>query len=456
MVRMRATMLGLLAALALALALTPAHAQEPFYKGKRLSVLVNYAPGGPTDIEGRLFARHIGKHIDGQPSIVVQNVEGAGGLIGTTYLGEIAPKDGTMMGYLTGAAGVYANDPEKHRVDLRTYEFLAYQAGTAVYYVRTDTPPGMTNASDLIKAQGLVSGGLAADNSKDLLIRLSLDILGVPFRHVTGYRSNQSARLALQRNEINLFAESPPGYRSVVEPSMVKTGQVIPLYYDPNFNGEALTVPKQIEGLTVPVIPGFLSEGERQTAVRPALGRLPRQPRDQRRDAAAAGAAAPRPAGRRRGAARRHTAAQFRQGIRRRRDEDHGLRPRLRRRASDQRAGAQGPYRPAGNQDVRRQLPQGREEVGGRQHAGRRTVGLSVRARGSGHPVLTQAYVLIWVPAFAGTNGVFNRNQNETLKATFPETLTSSARSCRNACSRACGHAPPAPDRAGSVDRSAA
>ena len=250
MAGMRVTMLGLFAAVVLITA--PAHAEEPFYKGKRLSILVNYAPGGPTDIEGRLFARHIGKHIDGQPSIVVQNVDGAGGLVGTTYLGEIAPKDGTMMGYLTGAAGVYANDPEKHRVDLRTYEFLAYQAGTAVYYVRSDTPPGMKTATDLTKAQGLVSGGLAADNSKDLLIRLTLDILGVPFRHVTGYRSNQAARLALQRNEINLFAESPPGYRSVVEPSMVKTGQVIPLYYDPNFNGEALSVPKQIEGLTVP------------------------------------------------------------------------------------------------------------------------------------------------------------------------------------------------------------
>ena len=250
MAGIRATMLGLFAAVVLVTA--PAHAEEPFYKGKRLSVLVNYAPGGPTDIEGRLFARHIGKHIDGQPSIVVQNVDGAGGLIGTTYLGEVAPKDGTMMGYLTGAAGVYANDPEKHRVDLRTYEFLAYQAGTAVYYVRSDTPPGMKTATDLMKAQGLVSGGLAADNSKDLLIRLTLDILGVPFRHVTGYRSNQAARLALQRNEINLFAESPPGYRSVVEPSMVKTGQVLPLYYDPNFNGEALSVPKQIEGLTVP------------------------------------------------------------------------------------------------------------------------------------------------------------------------------------------------------------
>ena len=162
-------------------------------------------------------------------------MDGAGGLVGTSYLGEIAPKDGSMMGYLTGAAWVYASEPDKHRVDFKSYEFIAYQPGTAVYYVRTDVEPGMKDATDIVKAKGLISGGLAADNAKDLLIRLTLDMLGVPYRHVTGYRSNAAARLAVQRNEINFFSESPPGYRSVVEPSMVKTGQVVPLYYDPGY-----------------------------------------------------------------------------------------------------------------------------------------------------------------------------------------------------------------------------
>jgi len=71
-----------------------ASAQEPFYAGKRLTVLVNYAAGGPTDIEGRLFARHIGKYIDGQPAIVVQNRDGDSGLVGTNYIVEVAPRDG--------------------------------------------------------------------------------------------------------------------------------------------------------------------------------------------------------------------------------------------------------------------------------------------------------------------------------------------------------------------------
>jgi tripartite-type tricarboxylate transporter receptor subunit TctC len=247
----RAAAVALCAAWIGAVGVSGAAADDPFYKGKRLTIMVNYAAGGPTDIEGRLFARHIANHLEGQPNIIVQNIDGAGGLTGTSWLGEIAPKDGTVMGYLTGAAWLYASEPDKHRVDFRSYEFVAYQPGTSIYYVRTDVQPGMKDATDLVKAKGLVSGGLAADNSKDLLMRLGLDMLGVPYRHVTGYRSNNTARMALQQNEISFFSESPPGYRSVVEPNLVKNGQVIPVYYDPGWNGESISVPKQVEGLTI-------------------------------------------------------------------------------------------------------------------------------------------------------------------------------------------------------------
>ena len=76
-----------LSLLALAAASTGAVAQG-FYAGKKLTILVNYDPGGPTDIEARVFARHIGKHVAGSPTIVVQNMGGAAGLVGTKYLGE--------------------------------------------------------------------------------------------------------------------------------------------------------------------------------------------------------------------------------------------------------------------------------------------------------------------------------------------------------------------------------
>jgi len=241
---------ALIALCALLTAAGAAPAQD-FYKGKRLTLMINFAAGGPTDIEGRLFARHIQRHIEGRPNIIIQNMDGAGGLIGTNWLGEVAPKDGTVLGYLTGAAWQYATQPDRSRTDLRTYEFVAYQPGTSIYFVRRDVAPGMNVATDLIKAKGLVSGGLGAENSKDILMRLGLDMLGLSYQHVTGYRSNTNARLALQRKEISFFSESPPGYRATIEPTLVKDGVVIPTWYDPGWNGEAILVPKQVEGLTI-------------------------------------------------------------------------------------------------------------------------------------------------------------------------------------------------------------
>jgi tripartite-type tricarboxylate transporter receptor subunit TctC len=228
-----------------------AAADDPFYKGKRLTLLINFDAGSATDIEGRVFARHFAKHIEGQPSLIVQNIAGGGGINGTLYLGEVAPKDGTTMGYITATAWNYASQPERFRVDFRTYEFVGYQGGTAVYYVRTDVPPGIKQAADVLKAQGLISGGVAATTGRDLTIRLTLDILGIPFKHVTGYRSGERARLALQRSEIHLYADTTPGYRGAVEPTLVKDGTVIPLWFDPRWDGKTFGRSKQVEGLTI-------------------------------------------------------------------------------------------------------------------------------------------------------------------------------------------------------------
>jgi tripartite-type tricarboxylate transporter receptor subunit TctC len=229
-----------------------AHADDPFYKGKRLNLLINFAPGGPSDIEGRLLAKHIAKHIDGAPTIIVQNKDGAGGLVGATYIGEIGPKDGSMFGYLTAASWPSVIEPESYRVPFRSYEFIGFQPGNGVYYVRTDTPPGIKSGADLLAATGLIAGGLSIDGSKDLLLRLTLDMLGVPYRYVTGYRSSNTVRLAVQRGEVNLHSETTPAFFSIVEPTMVKTGQVVAAYYDPHYNGESFGTPKVMEGSSIP------------------------------------------------------------------------------------------------------------------------------------------------------------------------------------------------------------
>jgi tripartite-type tricarboxylate transporter receptor subunit TctC len=123
--------------------------------------------------------------------------------------------------------------------------------------MRADTPPGMKDGPSLLKASGLVAGGLAADSSKDLLIRLTLDMLGVPYKYVTGFRSSAPARLALQRGEINFFSESSPSYFGVVEPTLVKSGQAIAVWYDPIYDGVAFAPFKLMDSQGVPSFPDF-------------------------------------------------------------------------------------------------------------------------------------------------------------------------------------------------------
>ncbi|MGZ8531984.1 MAG: Bug family tripartite tricarboxylate transporter substrate binding protein [Candidatus Binatia bacterium] len=225
--------LVLLGAILSSLGVTPAFSADgSFYRGKTVTVLINFAAGGPTDIEGRLAARYLGKHIPGQPAVIVQNMSGAGGVTGTNYLGEVAKRDGLTLGYFTGQFfNLLTADPNL-RVDLAKFAYIASIEGVAVAYIRRDVAPGIQEPKDLIKAKGFKVGGLSLNSAKDVRFRLQLDILGVPHQYVTGYNSNSDARLALERNEIQFFTEGTPGYRSQVQPRMVKDGLVVPVYAD--------------------------------------------------------------------------------------------------------------------------------------------------------------------------------------------------------------------------------
>ena len=228
-------------------------ADTPFYRGKTLTVLINFAAGGPTDIEGRLVARFLGRHLPGQPAIVVQNMPGAGGVTGTNYLGEIAKPDGSILGYFTGQFfNLLTADPNL-RVDLAKFAYIASIEGVAVAYTRKDVPPGIQEAKDIVKTKNLKAGGLSLNSAKDVRFRLQLDILGIPHQYVTGYNSNSDARLALERNEIQFFTEGTPGYRSQVQPRMVKEGLVIPIYADELVTADGEFRPSS----EVPDIPSF-------------------------------------------------------------------------------------------------------------------------------------------------------------------------------------------------------
>src|SRR5438270_11702552 len=90
----------LLTALALAALMQPVAAQnaQPYFKDKTIHLIVGSAPGGGYDAYGRLVAEHLRQHIPGSPTVVVQNMPGAGSLIATNYVANVAPKDGTYIG----------------------------------------------------------------------------------------------------------------------------------------------------------------------------------------------------------------------------------------------------------------------------------------------------------------------------------------------------------------------
>lgn len=205
--------------------------KAPFYQGKTLNFVINFAGGGPTDTEGRVLAKHLMKHIPGQPTVTIQNMGGGGGVTAINYIGEVAKRDGFTAGYFTGSLFHHQTKEPTLRVDLGKFGFVTGIHAVTASYIRADVPPGIKKPSDLMKAQRFRAAGLGVASSKDVRFRLSFDLLGLKYDYVTGYNSSSDARLAVQRNEAQYHDETLPGYRASVEPQMVKTGMVTALYY---------------------------------------------------------------------------------------------------------------------------------------------------------------------------------------------------------------------------------
>lgn len=205
--------------------------KTPFYQGKTLNVVINFGAGGPTDIESRIFARHLSRHIPGSPAITIQNMGGGGGLTAVNYIGEVAKSDGLTAAYFTGALFQHQIKDPALRTDIGKFGFITGVHGVTVSYIRADVAPGMKKPSDFVKAQKFRAAGLGVSSSKDVRFRLSFDLLGLKYDYVTGYNNSSDARLAVQRNEAQYHDETLPSYRSQVEPQMVKTNMVTPIYY---------------------------------------------------------------------------------------------------------------------------------------------------------------------------------------------------------------------------------
>lgn len=208
--------------------LQPAAAQ--FYKGRTVTMIVNYPAGGPADIEARIVARHLGKHVAGNPRIIVKNIGGGGGMIGSNYLGEVAKPDGLTFGFFTwNMVAEVLSDPGL-RVKYSAFQLIAGVKNPLVFYMRKDTPPGIRQATDIMKTNGFKALSLDAQSTNTIHQALALDLLGVRYTPVTGYRGLKDVETAILQNEGQLANTSLPGWTASIGPTMAKQGIVIPLW----------------------------------------------------------------------------------------------------------------------------------------------------------------------------------------------------------------------------------
>jgi putative tricarboxylic transport membrane protein len=211
-----------------ALGICPAgNAEAQFYKGKTITMIVNYPAGGPTDIEGRIVAQHLPNHIAGNPTIVIKNVGGAGGIIGSNQLGETTP-NGESMGFFTlDMVGELLGNPAM-RTRYSDFVLIAGVECPLVVYMRKDTPPGVNTPADLMKTSEFKALSLNEQNSNTLNQTLSLDLLGVKYQAVPAYRGLKEVETAILQNIGQLANSSLSGWTGSVEPTMGNV--VIPLW----------------------------------------------------------------------------------------------------------------------------------------------------------------------------------------------------------------------------------
>ena len=177
--------------------------QTAFYQGKTIRLIVGSDSGGLYDLWARLLAKHMPKHIPGNPNMIVQNMPGAGGLAATNYLYGLTKSDGLTLGMfqahrymqqLTGA--------EEVKFDLRKFNWIGTMEKTEVmFFVRADTP--YKSFDDVLKSsEPLRCGATGSTDGTYLLAKIFEETLGAKFNLVVGYQSGNAIDLAMEKGEV--------------------------------------------------------------------------------------------------------------------------------------------------------------------------------------------------------------------------------------------------------------
>lgn len=194
-----------------------------FFRGKTMTIVAGSAAGGGVDVYARLLGRHFHKHIPGTPTVVVQNMPGAGSLAAARHVYSAAPKDGTAMGVVLSTA---LFDPLMSGQDLSAYDprkfiFLGNaNADTSVCITRKDAP--VQSYADLFDKE-LVVGGTGPGSALVDYPEMERHILGVKLKLIAGYKGSAEVSLAIQRNEVQgvcglLWSSAKQQYPDAMKP----------------------------------------------------------------------------------------------------------------------------------------------------------------------------------------------------------------------------------------------
>jgi tripartite-type tricarboxylate transporter receptor subunit TctC len=178
-----------------------ADAIADFYRGKTVQLLVGVNPGGEYDVHARLLARHLGRHIPGNPIIIVQNMPGAGGLAMANYLYNMAPKDGSALGVVSnGLLAQQAVGLSNVRYDAGKLQWIG-SISPMVQIFGVWRTSGVTSLAET-RSKEIVVGTTGRGNASYSFPMVLKELYGAQLKLVTGYRGGNDVNIAMERGEV--------------------------------------------------------------------------------------------------------------------------------------------------------------------------------------------------------------------------------------------------------------
>ena len=173
----------------------------PFFQGKQITIVVGFTTGGTYDATARLFARHLGKHLAGNPAVIVRNMPGSGSLVATLHLYNAAPRDGTTLAVIGGGVVLepLLGNPQA-TYDARRFNWIGGRTKDNIVCATWNRVPVRTMA-DVTKRETVV--GATGPGSRTLTHpRAFNELLGTKFKIVSGYPGGSEITLAVERGEV--------------------------------------------------------------------------------------------------------------------------------------------------------------------------------------------------------------------------------------------------------------